>query len=219
MIVESGSGGGSVSISDVIGGLTQGSVLFGGSGGILDQDNSHLFYDKANTQLSLTSGAVGNTPLKITATASQAAPLLSVVFSDATSVKLTQDGDFELRGGSRTCRYKFNSTVALSYNPLNGAAIVEKAAFIVSGANPFVSFFSDSDLGNRAQLYASAQKILDLNDGGGGGAAFRFIKMPTAPSAPAANSGVFFLQDNGAGKMQLCARFPTGAIQVIATEP
>lgn len=219
MIVESGGSGGSVSISDVIGGLTQGSVLFGGSGGILDQDNSHLFYDKANTQLSLTSGAVGNTPLKITATASQAAPLLSVVFSDATSVKLTQDGDFELRGGSRSCRYKFNSTVALSYHPLNGAAQVEKAAFIVSGANPFVSFFSDSDLGTRAQLYASAQKILDLNDGGDGGAAFRFIKMPTAPSAPVANSGVFFLQDNGAGKMQLCARFPTGAIQVIATEP
>lgn len=41
----------------------------------------------------------------------------------------------------------------------------------------------------------------------------------TAPSAAPANSGFLFVQDNGAGKMQLAARFPSGAIQVIATEP
>ena len=50
MIVESGSGGGSVSISDVIGGLTQGSVLFGGSGGTLAQNNAALKWTD-NTQL------------------------------------------------------------------------------------------------------------------------------------------------------------------------
>jgi len=41
----------------------------------------------------------------------------------------------------------------------------------------------------------------------------------TAPSAPSANQGVLFLQDNGAGKSQLCVRFNTGAIQVLSTEP
>ncbi len=40
-----------------------------------------------------------------------------------------------------------------------------------------------------------------------------------APSAPAANKGRLFLRDNGAGKTQLAIQFPTGAIQVIATEP
>lgn len=39
------------------------------------------------------------------------------------------------------------------------------------------------------------------------------------PAAPAANNGRLYFRDNGAGKTQLAARFPTGAVQVIATEP
>jgi hypothetical protein len=41
----------------------------------------------------------------------------------------------------------------------------------------------------------------------------------TDPSAPAANYGVLYFRDDGAGKTQLCVRFATGAVQVIATEP
>ena len=40
-----------------------------------------------------------------------------------------------------------------------------------------------------------------------------------APDAPASNTGRLFVRDNGSGKSQLCVRFPTGAIQVVATEP
>lgn len=40
-----------------------------------------------------------------------------------------------------------------------------------------------------------------------------------ADHVPAANRGNFYVRDNGFGKTQLCARFPTGAVQVIATEP
>ena len=39
-----------------------------------------------------------------------------------------------------------------------------------------------------------------------------------APAAPT-TAFVFFARDNGAGKQQACVRFPTGAIQIIATEP
>lgn len=39
------------------------------------------------------------------------------------------------------------------------------------------------------------------------------------PNAPAANQARVFVRDNGAGKGQLCVRFPTGVVQVIATEP
>lgn len=39
------------------------------------------------------------------------------------------------------------------------------------------------------------------------------------PAAPGANAVRFFARDNGSGKTQICARFPTGAVQVIATEP
>lgn len=41
----------------------------------------------------------------------------------------------------------------------------------------------------------------------------------TAPAAPAANYARLFVEDNGAGKTRLVVRFPTGANQVIATEP
>jgi hypothetical protein len=39
------------------------------------------------------------------------------------------------------------------------------------------------------------------------------------PLAPAADRVRLFARDNGSGKTQLCARFATGAVQVIATEP
>lgn len=49
----------------------------------------------------------------------------------------------------------------------------------------------------------------------------RFILMEevSLPAAPAANKGVLFLRDNGAGKTQLVIRFNSGVEQVIATEP
>lgn len=37
--------------------------------------------------------------------------------------------------------------------------------------------------------------------------------------APGANVARIFVRDNGSGKLQLCVRFPTGAVQVIETEP
>ena len=39
------------------------------------------------------------------------------------------------------------------------------------------------------------------------------------PAAPAANGWVIYAKDNGSGKTQLCVRFNTGAVQVLATEP
>ena len=39
------------------------------------------------------------------------------------------------------------------------------------------------------------------------------------PSAPSSNRGRLYFRDNGAGKTQLVVKFPTGAVQVIATEP
>lgn len=41
----------------------------------------------------------------------------------------------------------------------------------------------------------------------------------TTPAAPSANQGRLFLQDNGAGKSQLCVLFNSGAAQCFATEP
>ena len=45
------------------------------------------------------------------------------------------------------------------------------------------------------------------------------IKEMADPPAPAANAARLFVRDNGSSKTQLCVRFATGAVQVIATEP
>lgn len=45
------------------------------------------------------------------------------------------------------------------------------------------------------------------------------MKEITAPAAPPANRGRLFMRDNGSGKSQLCVRFSSGAIQVLATQP
>ena len=39
------------------------------------------------------------------------------------------------------------------------------------------------------------------------------------PDAPSADRGRLFFKDNGLGKTQLVARFATGAVQIVATEP
>jgi hypothetical protein len=45
------------------------------------------------------------------------------------------------------------------------------------------------------------------------------IELGADPSAPAANKARLFLRDNGLGKTQLCVRFATGAVVVVATQP
>lgn len=47
----------------------------------------------------------------------------------------------------------------------------------------------------------------------------RSSKGSADPAAPAANKGLLYLRDNGGGKMQYAARFPTGAIKPIVEEP
>lgn len=41
----------------------------------------------------------------------------------------------------------------------------------------------------------------------------------TTPDAGDTNTARLFCRDNGSGKTELCVRFPTGAVQVIETEP
>jgi hypothetical protein len=39
------------------------------------------------------------------------------------------------------------------------------------------------------------------------------------PDAPVSNHARLFIRDNGSGKTQLCVRFHSGAVQVLATQP
>lgn len=44
-------------------------------------------------------------------------------------------------------------------------------------------------------------------------------ELAADPAAAAVDGARLYIRDNGAGKTQLCIRFATGVVQVIATEP
>jgi hypothetical protein len=65
--------------------------------------------------------------------------------------------------------------------------------------------------------YGIADAIQSFLENGAKG--YELSEMTADPAAPAANKVRIFSRDNGAGKTQICALFPTGAVQVLATEP
>lgn len=52
-----------------------------------------------------------------------------------------------------------------------------------------------------------------------GGAGIELDEAAADLAAPAADNARIYARDNGAGKTQVVVRFPTGAVQVLATEP
>lgn len=52
-----------------------------------------------------------------------------------------------------------------------------------------------------------------------GGVFLELDELAADPDAPAANKARLYAKDNGAGKTVVYARFATGAIQAVATQP
>lgn len=76
------------------------------------------------------------------------------------------------------------------------------------------------DRGAADQLRLATDDALLIGAATGAGGSFiQFFEQSADPAVPAANGARLFSKDNGAGKTQLVVRFPTGATQVIATEP
>jgi hypothetical protein len=48
---------------------------------------------------------------------------------------------------------------------------------------------------------------------------YELTEQSTFPAAPAPNRARLFVKDNGSDKTQLCVRFNTGAVKVLATQP
>jgi hypothetical protein len=70
------------------------------------------------------------------------------------------------------------------------------------------------------QLVLGTDDAFLLGAANGTGKSFvQFREQSTDPAAAPADGARLFAKDNGAGKTQICVRFATGAVQVIATEP
>lgn len=135
------------------------------------------------------------------AAAAQAQAILQVQMSDGT-VRANIDqfgrGEFSNAAGIGNAR-----SASLGIGPLGAA---DKGIAIRGNAAQTGALLEALDSANNL--------LLSILAGGG-------IQMleQADPAAPPANSGILYVKDNGAAKSQLVARFPTGAVQVIATEP
>lgn len=64
-----------------------------------------------------------------------------------------------------------------------------------------------------------AAGIMGFLNASTGGITLELTELAADPSAGASNTARLYSRDNGSGKTQLCVLFPTGAVQVLATEP
>lgn len=89
---------------------------------------------------------------------------------------------------------------------------VESAVAV--GTTGYNFHISQNDAGTKWGFYNAVAGLRSFTAG-----SWLFGKMAADDAAPASGQGTVYLRDNGSGKMQLVARFPTGAVQVLATEP
>jgi hypothetical protein len=80
----------------------------------------------------------------------------------------------------------------------------------------YTGFFFRGNRGGATYFDVSAfEGSIRMPQGGN----VEFTKRSSDADQPPANTARLYLKDNGSGKAQLCVRFETGAVQVIATQP
>lgn len=94
---------------------------------------------------------------------------------------------------------------------LEGGYCYVRNGFGIAGGSP--------GTGSDVTIRRTSAGVMCFQDATTGGIAIEGIKLAADAAAPAANKGVTYYRDNGSGKMQYCVRFPTGAVQIVATEP
>jgi hypothetical protein len=107
-----------------------------------------------------------------------------------------------------TINFKSAAGVTTGVFGISSANNVSIVAPLVGGA---IQAFSPA---STIQLITAAGVAVKVNVNGD----TELLKVPAPTNSPA-NSARIFVRDNGSGKMQFCAIFPSGAIQTIATEP
>jgi len=200
---------GGVAIGDAVSGGTANAVLFVDASGNLGQDATNF---KWNNGLTLIAPSVTNTPLTVKGTSGQSAPLQE--WYNGSGVKT---GDIQEHG--QLALYAASSQINIQNTGGGQGGMIGRdtgSGGLAISANIGNLLFQAGGSANTIKLISNNGIIEAYDNSGGAGI---LLTEMTAPAAPAANKGVLFLQDNGSGKTQFCVRFPTGAVQVIATEP
>lgn len=135
---------------------------------------------------------------------------------------LTNDGILAL-GAMTTFTNLTGGEQALANNKRVTWSLFDGTFSTVAGikleSNNNIEYRTPFDSSLHTYSWATGSNRLNLQYQNGGAGIFFFQESSADHSAPAANSAVIFIKDNGAGKTQLAVRFSSGATQVLATEP
>jgi hypothetical protein len=237
-----GGGSGGASIGSSVSGGTDGSVLFV-QGGNLAQDNANFFWDDTDNQLVLGAGTASKPSLIFTDDTTGhyrgAANVLAMAISGVQALTLGgtgPDSDQTLAVGRCLIDSRTTDTANFSHRDMSAAgqvAIMQQAAgavFINAASGQALSFQIAGSSKWRLNSSTFAFEPTGDNSTDFGATTSNRVRNIFAagywegteiadPAAPAADKGRLYFKDNGSAKTQLVVRFPTGAVQVIATEP
>jgi len=239
-----GGGGGGMTIGGAVGGGIAGSVLFVTSGGVLSQDNTGFYYDDVDHQLLINAGAVGKPSLILgddtTGLYRPAVDQIGFALGGIAAVRfggVGPDSDQIFAVGRCLIDSRTTDRMVISHRDQTGTAAfaIQQTATGGTTMNSASGTLCGIATGGSTRWYVDGTTlnwVPAIDNGAGadlGNAALRIRNIflgsyqemteMTAPAAPATNKVRFFAQDNGAGKTQLMALFPTGAAVQIAIEP
>jgi hypothetical protein len=186
--------------------------------------------DSARCSL-LTGALVSNSYLQVAATG-------KLIFGNLAKMKSSVDGSITLTDNAETDfangllfagttsgfpgLFRAADRVRVRKADDSGFANLE-ARFLYANLGVYTEPTGSIYFNGRAKLFSPASDALETAGSGGTGTAAYHVLNEYAsgsdPAAAAANTVRLYVRDNGSGKGELCARFATGAIQVVASEP
>lgn len=113
----------------------------------------------------------------------------------------------------------FGGSAAVTFLTKNqGDAVGNKGGVVIKSQGDTGVLLKASDYGVTAEPVI---QFCDATTGDVAAVESKWTEMQeiTEPTAPGANKVRLYCRDNGSGKTQLVARFPTGAVQQVAIEP
>lgn len=133
--------------------------------------------------------------------------------ANAASGNATAIGQAATASGARNVVVGSAASSTLADTVVIGDAASSTASSAVAlGKSAVASHTNSLALGANTATTANDQVRL-------GARHIEYSELAADPVAPAVNNARVYTRDNGAGKTQLCVRFNTGAVMVIATEP
>jgi hypothetical protein len=167
------------------------------------------FYDKGGIVIGGSNAPTNTVPLRVSLPSAHATNSFSVTNSGGSTI-------FSVNQTGAITGLTLNTTGAIVQTNTNGNSILHSINATGTPATVLANWKQASGQTANVLEVRNTSDVIEFRIAPKG---FLEFLEQTDPTAPASNRAILYSRDNGSGKTQLCVRFPTGAVQVLATEP